>query len=100
MLRLKTRAGVAIYMYLLGENRAPASGSLCASHPLELVLLKHRVERLIGKNEMVQDLYAKQISRGSQAFGDIAVIINWQEVSAGVVVRHNYRGGTFTQRVG
>ena len=50
MLRLKTRAGVAIYMYLLGENRAPASGFPRASHPLELVLLKHRMERLIGKN--------------------------------------------------
>ena len=37
-------------MYLLGENLAPASGSPRASHPLELVLLKHRMERLIGKN--------------------------------------------------
>jgi hypothetical protein len=37
-------------MYLLGENLAPANGSPLASHPLELVLLKHRMERLIGKN--------------------------------------------------
>lgn len=34
------------------------------AHPLELVLLEHRVERLIGKDEMVQYLYAKQVSCG------------------------------------
>jgi hypothetical protein len=46
-------------MYLLGENLAPANGSSRTSHPLELVLLEHRVECLIGKNKVVKDLYAK-----------------------------------------
>jgi len=33
-------------------------------HTLEFVLLEHQVERLIGKDKMVQDLYTKQISQG------------------------------------
>jgi len=57
--------------------------------------LEHRVELLIGKDKMVKDLYAKQFSRGPKAFGDIAVVVAWQEIPAGVVVGDYDSGGTF-----
>jgi hypothetical protein len=69
-------------------------------HPLELVLLEHGVEGLVGEDEVVQHGDAKELACALEAFGDIAVVIARGKVAAGVVVGDYDGGGPLTQGVG
>jgi len=70
------------------------------ANPLELVLLEHGVEGLIGEDEVVQHGDAQQLACALEAFGDIAVVRAWHQVPAGVVVGDDDGGGPLTQGVG
>ena len=76
------------------------AGTENTHHPLELVLLKHGVERHIGEDEVVQHGDAQELACALEAFGDIAVVRAWHKVPAGVVVGDDDGGGPLTQGVG
>lgn len=87
----RTSAGNVKTLHRLATLHAPA--------PLELVLLKHGVERHIGEDEVVQHGDAQQLARAFEPSGDITVIGAGGEVPAGVVVGDDDGGGPFTQGI-